>query len=112
MPTKLATEKKSAAAQKRKAAYARQSTEVQAAVARSIESRDDDVAAQRLADSLSNENLAPTYRHTPLPSRLHHELWKLLEGPTHAETELIRTKLGLYLELAKVKYRLPVRHTF
>ena len=112
MPTKDATEKKSAAAQKRKAAYSRAPKEVQSAIARSIESREGDAAAQQLADTLGSENLAPTYRHTPLPSRLHHELSKLLEGPAHAEIELIRAKLGLYLELAKVKYRLPVRHTF
>ena len=112
MPTKLATEKKSTAVKNRKAAYARSPNKVQAAVARSIKSRDDDVAARRLADSADNESLSPAYRHTPLPSRLHHELTKLLEGPRHAETDLIRAKLGLYLELAKVKYRLPVRHTF
>jgi hypothetical protein len=111
MPTKFSTEKKPAV-QKRKATHARAPKEVQAAVARSIESRNDDAAAQRLAGSLGNEALSPTYRHTPLPSRLHHELSKLLEGPRYADTELIRAKLGVYLELAKVKYKLPLRHTF
>jgi hypothetical protein len=45
-----------------------------------------------------------------LPSRLHHELWKLLEGSKYVETDLIRSKLGVYLELAKMK--LPLRRTF
>jgi hypothetical protein len=113
MPTRSPTKKTSAAVQKRKAVHARPAKEVQAAITRSIESRQsDEDAAQQLASLLGNNSLSSSYRHTPLPSRLHHELGKLLEGPKHVESDLIRSKLGIYLELAKVKYKLPLRQTF
>jgi hypothetical protein len=112
MPKRSASEKTSAPAQK-SSRDDRPSKEPQAGVASSNKSTHaDDAAPRRFMDPMGNDSLAPTYRHTPLPSRLHHELSKWLEGPAHADTELIRSKLGLYLELAKFKYRLPVRQTF
>lgn len=112
MPKRPADEKSSAAL-KRNARHARPSQDVRADVVGSVESiRDDEAATHRFTGLISNDSLSRSYRHTPLPSRLHHELSKWLEGSTHVETDLIRSKLGLYLELAKIKYRLPVRQTF
>ena len=111
MPKRPADEKSSAAL--KRARHGRPSKDAQAGVAGSKEStRDDEAATHRFMDLMRNDSLSPSYRHTPLPSRLHHELSKWLEGPTHVETDLIRSKLRLYLELAKIKYRLPVRQTF
>ncbi len=113
MPTKSATEKTSAAAQKRKARLARAPEEVRAAIGRSIESRrKDEDAAQRLAGALGNDNVAPSYRHPPLPSRLHHELSECLKGTKQVESDLIRSKLGLYLEVSKAKFKLPLMRAF
>ncbi len=112
MPTRFPTEKAPAAAKKREAAVARAAETIQAAVARSMASRQERDAPQRLAGLLGNDSVSPSYRHTPLPSRLHHELSKLLEAPKHVESDLIRSKLGLYLELAKFKLKLPVKKTF
>ena len=111
MPTRSSTEKTPVAAKKRRAAPPRPADEVQAAIARSMETRRES-ATQQLAGVLTNESASPNYRHTPLPTRLHHELWKLLEGSKYVETDLIRSKLGIYLELAKAKYTLPQKHTF
>ena len=93
MPTRSPSKKTSAAAQKREVSSAGSPEEVQAAIARCIESRQSDDAAQRLTSLLGNDNLSPRYRHTPLPSRLHHELGKLLEGSKYIEPDLIRSKL-------------------
>jgi hypothetical protein len=85
--------------------------EAQAGIGRSIVSRQGDDAAQRLLTGLlGNDNLSPSYRHTPLPSRLHHELGKLLEASNYIEPDQIRSKLRVYLEV--MKHKLPVRQTF
>ena len=113
MPTKSAIKKTPAAAQKREATLARPPQEVQAAIGRFIKSKqNDEDAARQLGGLLDTERLSPSYRHTPLPSRLHHELSKLLDGPKHVESELIRSKLGLYLQVSKAKFKLPVIRTF
>lgn len=113
MSTKSATKKTSAAAQKRGAGLARPRQEVQAAIGRAIKSKQNDEVAARQLDALpSTESFSPSYRHTPLPSRLHHELGKLLDGPTHVQTEVIRSKLDLYLQVSKAKFKLPLVRTF
>ena len=112
MPTRSPTEKTPASAKKREATLARAAETIQAAVARAMASKQDRDAPQRLAGLLGHDRVSPSYRHAPLPSRLHHELSKLLEGPKHAESDLLRSKLGLYLELAKIKLKLPVKKTF
>ena len=97
----------------RKAIVAGPSEEVRAAVAHSIRSSEEANAPHELLPTLAgNERLSPRYHHTPLPSRLHHELSHLLKGPSHLETDLIRAKLGIYLDLVDAKFRLPYKYTF
>jgi hypothetical protein len=113
MSTRSSREKTAVAAKKRPSGLRRPTEQVQAAVTKSTASRrDDEAAARQLAGLLENDSVSPSYRHTPLPSRLHHELRKWLEGPKHVETDLIRSKLSAFFELAKIKLKLPIRQTF
>jgi hypothetical protein len=68
MPTRSSSKKTSAAAQKREVSSAGSPKEVQAAIARSIESRQSDDAAQRLTSLLGNAisrqvTVTPLCRH-------------------------------------------------
>ena len=113
MATRSPTKKTPTPAQKREARVARSPKEVQSAVDKAITSQQrQERMEQAVADVSAIGSVSPIYRHTPLPSRLHHELSKWLEGTQYIDTDLIRAKLGIYLELGKAKYRLPVVHTF
>ena len=112
MPTKSATDKTPAARTKRKAGVARPSPEVQAAIDRSIESRQSSDDARLVTGSLASDSVSPSYRHTPLESRLHHELSEWLKGAKHLEPDLVRSKLGIYLQASKAKFKLPLMRTF
>ena len=113
MATRSTTKKTPATALKREARVARSSEEIRSAVDKSITSQQRQERTERaVADPSAIGSVLPAYRHTPLPSRLHHELSKWLEGPQYIETDLIRAKLGIYLELAKAKFKLPRKHTF